>query len=75
MMDFCIIYGNHWGELYFRRFHSQEQFREFIESGKGVFRRTNMHYYLQRSSLYYEKTIERTKQIIQRAFAGQTASF
>ncbi len=69
MNDFCVIYSNHWGELFVRRFNSPEKMKEFIESGGQKFARTEMYYYIQRNSLYYEKIIERTKQLVTRIFS------
>lgn len=72
--DLCVIYSNHWGEIFFRRFSSPDQFSEFIDRGGGIFERTQMHVYVQRNSLYYEKIIERAKNLVSQVFSGQTAS-
>ena len=69
MNDFCVIYSNHWGELFVRRFNSPEKFMAFIESGGQKFSRTETYYYIQRNSLYYEKIIERTKNIVTQIFS------
>jgi adenylate cyclase class 1 len=71
--DLCVVFSNHWGELFFRRFNSPDQFRAFIDHGGGIFERTKMHIYVQRNSLYYEKIIERVKNLVGQVFAGQTA--
>jgi adenylate cyclase class 1 len=70
MNDFCVIYRNHWGELFFRRFHSPDKFKKFIDQGGISFLRTEVFYYIQRNSLYYEKIIERTKSIVTHVFSG-----
>jgi adenylate cyclase class 1 len=62
--DFCVIYSNHWGELFVQRFNSPYKLKKFIESDGRKFSRTEMHYYVQRNSLYYEKIIERTKNLV-----------
>ena len=67
--DFCMIYKNHWGELFFQRFHSPGQFREFIHQDASKFNRADIHYYIQRNAQYYEKIIERTKQLVSRIFS------
>lgn len=72
--DLSTIYSNHWGELFFRRFSSPDQFRAFIERSGGIFERTQMHIYVQRNSLYYEKIIERIKNLASQVFSGQAAS-
>jgi adenylate cyclase, class 1 len=71
--DLSVIYSNHWGELFFRRFNSPSQFEAFIGQGGLIFSRTEKHYYIQRNSLYYEKIIERTKNLVNQIFAGVTA--
>ena len=71
--DICAIYGNHWGELFFRRFGSPEQLRAFMDAGGGIFDRTSVHVYVQRNSLYYEKIIERVKNLISQALSGPAA--
>jgi adenylate cyclase class 1 len=71
--DFCIIYLNHWGELFFHRFNAPEKFKAFIEGGGQKFSQTEMVYYIKRSSLYYEKIIERTKKLVTHIFAKATA--
>jgi adenylate cyclase, class 1 len=67
--DFCVIYGNHWGELFLHRFNSPVQFQEFVQTGGTKFHRTEMYYYIQRNSLYYEKNIERIKTIVTQSFS------
>ncbi|MBA4396495.1 MAG: hypothetical protein C0394_03810 [Syntrophus sp. (in: bacteria)] len=67
--DLCLLYNNHWGELFFRRFSSPDQLKEFIEHGGVTFKGSQMHYYVQRNSLYYEKIIERAKNLVGQAFS------
>jgi len=68
--DLCLICNNHWGELFFRRFGAPDQLRTFIEHGGGIFERTQIYYYVQRNSLYYEKIIERAKNLVSQAFSA-----
>ncbi len=70
--DFTILYVNHWGELFFQRFNSPEKFKAFIEGGGRKFSHTDIHYYIQRNSLYFEKIIERTKKLVTHIFSGVT---
>ena len=70
MNDFNVLYCNHWGEMFFHRFNSPEKFQAFIQSGGKKFLRTEMFYYIQRNSLYYEKIIERTKKIVSQVFTS-----
>lgn len=74
MNDFCVIYSNNWGELFVRRFNATKKFKEFIEDGGPKFSRTDIHYYIQRNSLYYEKIIERTKMLVTHIFSTVAAS-
>ena len=67
--DFCMIYQNHWGEIFLHRFSSPVQFQEYLQTGREKFLRTETHYYIQRNSLYYEKIIERTKTIVTQTFS------
>ncbi len=74
MRDFSVIYCNHWGELFFRRFDSAGEFKAFIDHGGGIFSRTEMYYYIQRNNLYYEKIIEKLKNLVNQIFSGVAAS-
>lgn len=68
MNDISILYGNHWGELFFRRFNAPKKFKAFIEDSGDKFSGTEMYYYVRRSGLYYEKIIERTKMLVTHIF-------
>jgi hypothetical protein len=70
MNDFSLLYCNHWGELFFRRFNTTKKFKTFIENGGEKFSGTEMFYYVRRSGLYYEKIIERTKMLVTHIFDG-----
>jgi len=74
MNDFSILYANHWGELFYQRFNSPYKFKKFIDRGGRIFSRMEMHYYIQRSNLYYEKIIERSKNLVRQIFAGVSSS-
>lgn len=71
--DFSVIYCNHWGELFCRRFNDPDQFREFIDRRGRIFMRTQIYYHVQRNSLYYEKIVERAKNLVNQIFSGVTA--
>lgn len=66
--DFGVVYKNHWGELFVRRFRSAVSFNEFIKEGGEKFSHTDIYYYVQRNALYYEKVIERTKMMVTQSF-------
>ena len=68
MNDFSVLYENHWGELFFLRFHTPKAFRTFIEDRQEKFSGARTHYYVRRNSLYYEKIIERTKMLVTHIF-------
>lgn len=71
--DFSAIYSNHWGELFYCRFGAPDKFREFIDRSGRIFERAEMHYYVQRSSIYYEKIIERVKNLVGQTFSQRPA--
>ncbi|MEE9911335.1 MAG: class I adenylate cyclase [Deltaproteobacteria bacterium] len=68
--DFAAIYKNNWGEIFVRRFRSSSQFHEFVQKGGDKFVQTEIHYYIQRNALYYEKIIERTKGMVTQGFSA-----
>ena len=68
--DFSILYINNWGEMLFQRFNAPEKFKVFLESGGRKFFHTQIHYYVHRNSLYYEKIIERLKKLFAHVFAS-----
>ncbi|MCX5836077.1 MAG: hypothetical protein NTX62_03745, partial [Deltaproteobacteria bacterium] len=74
MNNFSILYANHWGELFYQRFNSPYKFKKFIDQGGRIFSRTEMHYYIQRSNIYYEKIIERSKALVHQIFSGISSS-
>lgn len=62
--DFCIIYKNNWEELFVRRFNSAEKMKAFLETVSRNAPQLETHYYIRRSNKYYEKIIERTKNLL-----------
>ncbi len=62
--NFRVVYKNNWGELFMRRFHSQHKLNIFFSAWGDERHAIEVSYYLQRNSSYYEKIIERTKQIL-----------
>lgn len=70
MRDFSVIYGNHWGELFFRRFSSRDRLKEFIDSSERTFSQAERYFYIQRNNLYYEKFIDRAKSLVNEIFSG-----
>jgi adenylate cyclase class 1 len=63
--DLRVVYGNHWGELFVRRFPTREKFQTFVKA-IVTHQQTipEIKYYVQRNSSYYEKNIEHTKEAI-----------
>lgn len=62
--DFCVIYKNNWEELFVRRCNSIDKLKVFLETvGKNA-ANLETHYYIQRNNKYYEKIIERTKNLV-----------
>ena len=62
--DFCIIYKNNWEELFVRRFTSIEKMKVFLGNVGANSTNLETHYYIQRNNIYYEKIIERTKNMV-----------
>ncbi len=62
--DFCIIYKNNWEELFVRRFTSIEKMKVFLGNVGAHSTNLETHYYIQRNNIYYEKIIERTKNMV-----------
>ncbi|HLA27512.1 MAG TPA: class I adenylate cyclase [Syntrophales bacterium] len=62
--DFCLLYLNNWGELFLWRFNSPEELNAFLSKHHKQIEGSEMNYYVRRSSLYYEKIIERTKRLV-----------
>jgi adenylate cyclase class 1 len=62
--DFCVIHINSWGELFVERFQSPKKLESFIKKACTSRWKPEINYYVQRNSTYYEKIIDRTKQII-----------
>ena len=62
--DYCLIYLNNWGELFVRRFNSPDKLNAFLSKHQKQIECSEFNYYVQRSSLYYEKIIERTKRLV-----------
>mgnify|MGYP001767332034 CR=1 FL=1 len=60
-----IVYKNNWEEVFVRNFSSLDKMRTvFSRTGEKISPRLETYYYIQRSNKYYEKIIERMKNII-----------
>jgi adenylate cyclase, class 1 len=68
--DFCVIYKNNWEELFVRRFLSAEKLKAFFDQIRKTSSQPETNYYVQRSNIYYEKIIERTKKLVTQMLAG-----
>jgi adenylate cyclase, class 1 len=68
--DFCVIYKNNWEEFFVKRFSSAEIMKAFFTKAGKVSRYLEPHYYIQRNTRYYEKIIERTKNMIAQMLAS-----
>ncbi len=75
MNDLHLLYQNHWGELFVRRFRTQEELQAFVRTVIAQQTATpEIRYYIQRNCHYYEKNIERAKKVVVQAIkAGITA--
>lgn len=67
--DFCIIYKNNWEEMFVRRFSSLEKMKNYLTKISKASRSMETYYYIQRTNIYYEKTIEHTKNMVTQMLA------
>ncbi|MFA5180702.1 MAG: class I adenylate cyclase [Syntrophales bacterium] len=63
-IGFCVLYQNNWGELFEKKIGSPDHLKDFFDAHRVMFAHAEVNYYIQRSSQYYEKIIERTKRSI-----------
>lgn len=68
--DVCLIYKNNWEELFVCRFSSVDRLKSFLGKIGKVSEKIEPHYYVQRNNKYYEKIIDRTKNIIDQILSG-----
>jgi hypothetical protein len=68
--DFCVIYKNNWEEMFVRRFLSIDALKSFLAKVSKASRNMETSYYIQRTNVYYEKIIERTKNMVTRILAA-----
>ena len=62
--DFHVIFQNSWGELFVRHFSSPQSLKVFMRQNQIRHNNCEIGYYLQRNATYYEKVIERTRNLI-----------
>ena len=68
--EFCVIYKNNWEEIFVRRFSSMEKMKDFFVKISKASSNMETYYYIQRNNIYYEKIIERTKNMVTQMLAG-----
>ena len=68
--DFVVIYKNNWEELFVRRFSTSEKLKAFFDKVRKISRQLETNYYIRRNNIYYEKIIERTKNLVTKMLAG-----
>ena len=64
-LNISIIYKNNWEEIFVRRFSSIEKMKLFFARVGKISPRAETRYYIQRNNKYYEKIIDRTKNMIE----------
>jgi adenylate cyclase class 1 len=69
-INYRVIMQNNWSELFIRYFNSTEKLAAFLKEKARIAQGVEKHYYVQRSSLNYEKTIERTKKMMAQILSG-----
>ncbi|MBW1961436.1 MAG: class I adenylate cyclase [Deltaproteobacteria bacterium] len=62
--DFAFVYKNTWGELFVKRFDTQQKLKSFIKTIGRDADRAETSFYVQRNSASYEKIIARTRKIL-----------
>ncbi len=62
--SYSVLYANNWGELFLERVGSADEFRGTFNGRSRKQRYLNVHYHVQRTSLQYEKIIERAKHMV-----------
>ena len=68
--DICLVYKNNWEEIFVRRFSSADKMKIFFNKIGKLSNQIETHYYIQRNNKYYEKIIDRTKNIIDKMLSG-----
>lgn len=71
IQNISIIYKNNWEEIFVRRFSSIEKMKAFLVRAGKISPRVETKYYIQRNNKYYEKIIDRTKNIIAQIIIGR----
>lgn len=69
--DIRVVYKNNWEEIFVRRFSSLEKMRMFLLKTGKMSARMETFYYIQRNNKYYEKIIERAKNMIAQILMGR----
>ncbi len=69
--DIRVVFKNNWEEMFVRRFSSLEKMRMFLLKTGKISPRMETFYYIQRNNKYYEKIIERAKNMIAQILAGR----
>lgn len=62
--SYSVLYGNNWGELFLERVGSTEAFHGAFNGRSRKERSLSVHYHVQRTSLQYEKIVERAKRMV-----------
>jgi adenylate cyclase, class 1 len=68
--DICLIYKNNWEEIFVCRFSSADKMKKFFNNTFKMSDQIETHYYIQRNNKYYEKIIDRTKNVIAQMLSG-----
>jgi len=68
--NISIIYKNNWEEIFARRFASIEKMKAFFSKAGKISPSVETKYYIQRSNKFYEKIIDRAKNIIAQIITG-----
>ena len=70
VQNISIIYKNNWEEIFVHGFSSIEKMKAFLVKAGKISPRVETRFYIQRNNKYYEKIIDRTKNIIAQIVIG-----
>ena len=68
--NISLVYKNNWEEIFVRDFSSTDKMKTFFTKSAKISPRLETYYYIQRNNKYYEKIIERIKNMIDQIIRG-----
>jgi adenylate cyclase class 1 len=68
--NISIIYKNNWEEIFVRDFSTIDKMKTFFAKAGKISPRIETYYYIQRNNKYYEKIIDRIKNMVDQIIIG-----